>query len=91
MTAPPITSEWPLRYLVVEWATRSTPSESGCWKNGVAKVLSTTLRAPWRRASAATAARSTILSMGLVGLSIQTSRVFFRRPRSTWAGSVMST
>ena len=29
-TAPPTTSEWPPRYLVVEWTTASAPSASGC-------------------------------------------------------------
>ena len=29
MTAPPIVSEWPPRYFVVEWATKSAPSSSG--------------------------------------------------------------
>ena len=28
--APPTTSEWPPRYLVVEWTTTSAPSASGC-------------------------------------------------------------
>ena len=37
-------SLWPLRYLVVEWSTMSAPCSSGRWKNGVAKVLSTTKR-----------------------------------------------
>ena len=35
-------SLWPFRYLVVECSTMSAPSSSGRWKNGVAKVLSTT-------------------------------------------------
>ena len=29
MTAPPTTSEWPFRYFVVEWTTRSAPRSSG--------------------------------------------------------------
>ncbi len=41
-TKPPTTSEWPLRYLVVEWVTMSKPSSSGRWKYGVMKVLSQT-------------------------------------------------
>ena len=39
---PPTMSLWPFRYLVVEWSTMSAPNSSGRWKNGVAKVLSTT-------------------------------------------------
>ena len=42
MAAPPITSEWPLRYLVVECTTMSKPSSSGRWIHGEAKVLSHT-------------------------------------------------
>ena len=30
--APPTTSEWPPRYFVVLWTTRSAPSRSGCWR-----------------------------------------------------------
>ena len=41
-TKPPTTSEWPPRYFVVEWTTMSAPSSSGCWRYGVANVLSTT-------------------------------------------------
>src|SRR5881296_2264175 len=39
---PPTMSEWPFRYFVVECRTMSAPNSSGCWKYGVAKVLSTT-------------------------------------------------
>ena len=73
-TNPPTTSEWPPRYFVVECTTTSAPSASGCWRYGVANVLSTTTRAPRARARLATAAMSTIVSSGLVGVSIQTSR-----------------
>ena len=41
-TKPPITSEWPPRYFVVECSATSAPSASGCWRYGVANVLSTT-------------------------------------------------
>ncbi len=57
-TKPPITSEWPPRYFVVEWTTRSAPSSSGCCRYGVAKVLSTTTSAP--AACAASAARADV-------------------------------
>ena len=75
ITAPPITSEWPPRYLVVEWTTRSAPSSSGCWRYGEANVLSTASMAPCWWASSAMAAMSRIWSRGLVGVSIQTSSV----------------
>ena len=39
---PPITSEWPFRYLVVECTTMSKPSSSGRCTHGLAKVLSAT-------------------------------------------------
>src|SRR5690606_39510457 len=40
-TVPPTTSEWPLRYLVVEWTTKSAPSVIGFCSAGERKVLST--------------------------------------------------
>ena len=72
---PPTTSEWPPRYFVVEWTTMSAPSASGCWRYGVAKVLSTTTSAPAACAASAAARMSTMFSSGFVGVSIQTSRV----------------
>ena len=33
-TKPPMTSEWPPRYFVVEWSATSAPSASGCWRYG---------------------------------------------------------
>ena len=39
---PPIMSEWPFRYLVVECTTMSKPSSSGRCTHGLAKVLSAT-------------------------------------------------
>ena len=72
-TAPPMTSLWPLRYLVVEWTTMSAPSASGCCSTGDRKVLSTATFAPALRASATVAATSVIRSNGLLGDSIQTS------------------
>ena len=66
--------EWPLRYLVAECMTMSAPCSSGRCRIGDAKVLSTTSD----RACARSASRwmSTIFSIGLVGVSIQTNRVF---------------
>ena len=46
MATPPITSEWPFRYLVAECTTTSKPSSSGRCTHGLAKVLSATLRMP---------------------------------------------
>ena len=54
--------------------TRSTPKSKGRWQMGVAKVLSQTTSAPARWAMAVTASRSVMLSNGLVGVSIQTTR-----------------
>ena len=59
----------PFRYLVVECSTMSAPSSSGRWKYGVANVLSTTSRAPARRAISPAAARSHNRIIGLVGVS----------------------
>ena len=53
----------------------SAPRARGRWIHGVAKVLSTTTSAPWRWATSATAAMSTMVSRGLVGVSTQTMRV----------------
>ncbi len=74
-TKPPITSEWPPRYFVVEWRTASAPRASGCWRYGVANVLSTTTCAPTACAASDAAAMSTMLSAGFVGVSSQTSFV----------------
>ena len=64
-------------YFVVECVTRSAPRSSGCWRYGLANVLSTTATAFALCASAAIAAMSMTLSIGLVGDSIQTSFVLF--------------
>ena len=74
-TKPPTTSEWPPRYFVVECRTTSAPSASGCWRYGVANVLSTTTSAPTACAASAAARMSTRLSNGFVGVSSQTSFV----------------
>ena len=84
-------SEWPLRYLVAECITRCAPSSSGRCTIGEAKVLSTTTRKPCLRAICATAAMSTILSIGLVGVSIQTIFVFGPIAASNAARSHRST
>ncbi len=67
IAAPPITSECPLMYLVVECTTMSKPCSSGRWIQGEANVLSHTASSPRLRAIAATACRSTSLRSGLVG------------------------
>src|SRR3989440_8449013 len=71
---PPTMSLCPFRYLVVECSTTSAPSSRGRWKQGVAKVLSTTHSAPAPRAIAATACRSHSRIIGLVGVSAYTMR-----------------
>ena len=73
-TKPPTTSEWPPRYFVVECTTRSAPSESGCWRYGVANVLSTASSAPAACAASAARRMSTTLRSGFDGVSTQTSR-----------------
>ena len=74
-TKPPITSECPPRYFVVEWRTTSAPSSSGFCRYGVAKVLSTTTIAPAAWAASEIARRSRTFSIGFDGDSSQTSRV----------------
>ena len=69
MTAPAIRSECPERNLVADSTTTSAPSAAGRTANGVAKVLSTTSRAPAACASSATAAMSSSLSVGLARVS----------------------
>src|SRR5678816_3165512 len=75
-TTPPTMSEWPLRYFVAECSTRSAPYSSGRCRIGEQNVLSTTKIKPCLRANAPTFARSTTVSIGLVGVSAQTMRVF---------------
>ena len=91
MTAPPVMSECPLRYLVVEWITRSAPSAMGCCRYGEAKVLSTTSSAPARCARSATAAISVTFSSGFDGVSVHTSAVSGRIAAATASRSPMST
>ena len=78
-------------YLVVECTTTWAPSASGFWRKGVAKVLSTTSRAPWLRAISAQAARSTRRSIGFVGLSIHSILVAGSKALSISSGRVAST
>ena len=66
-TKPPTVSEWPPRYFVVECTTMSAPSSSGCWRYGVANVLSTTRIAPTSCAASAAARMSTTFSSGFDG------------------------
>ena len=89
--APPIRSEWPPMYFVTLCTTASAPSSSGRWSTGVANVLSTTTRAPASCAIAATAGRSTILSIGFDGVSTHTSLVLGRIAVRSAVASAMST
>ena len=78
MTAPPIMSLKPERYLVAEYRHRSAPSLSGCWNVGPSSVLSTiTTGLGFRRPAAATASRmSVIMMVGFAGVSIRTMARF---------------
>ena len=69
----------------------SAPSDSGCCRNGVANVLSTTTSAPRSWASAATASMSTHVSSGLVGVSSHTMRVSAGHAAASADRSVRST
>lgn len=77
-------------YLVAECSTISAPKSSGFCKYGEAKVLSTQVRTPLRRAMPQSASRSTTLSMGLVGVSIHSRRVAGVIRLSTRAASLIS-
>ena len=77
-------------YLVVEWTTMSAPRASGFWKYGEAKVLSTATTAPRSCAISESSAMSESVSIGLVGVSIQSSFVSGLSAFSTEAGSVVS-
>ena len=72
-TAPPMRSEWPPMYFVVECTTTSAPSASGLASAGDAKVLSTPTRTPLAWASSASAATSAIAVVGLLIVSSQSS------------------
>ena len=69
ITAPPITSPWPLIYFVMLCRTRSAPSASGYCTGGGANVLSTTTLIFFSPAIWATAEISVIFMVGLVGVS----------------------
>ena len=75
VTTPPVTSLCPFRYFVALCIDRSTPSASGCWLIGLAKVLSITERTPRFRQASAIGRMSTQRSVGLMGDSNQRMRV----------------
>src|SRR2546421_717247 len=60
--------------------TTSAPSPMGLWRNGVAKVLSTTTRAPAACAASAPARMSTMFSIGVVGSLERGEAELERRP-----------
>ncbi len=66
---PPITSEWPPRYLVVEWITMSAPCSIGRQSSGEARELSTTPVNPAARPAASSAGRSLTWVIGLAMVS----------------------
>ncbi len=90
-TTPPIASQWPERYLVVECITRSTPSASGRCRNGVAHVLSHAVNTCDDLASATMPCRSVIAMVGFEGVSNHKSRVVGRSDSCTARRFVMST
>ena len=57
MAMPPMMSEWPFKYLVVECTTMSKPCSSGRCTSGLAKVLSATAMMPRARQMSAMAAQ----------------------------------
>ncbi len=75
---------------MAECTTMSAPSASGFCRYGVANVLSATTRAPRAWATSATAAMSTHVSSGLVGVSNHTSAVPSGHSAASVAGSVRS-
>src|SRR5699024_8971513 len=46
-TNPAVISEWPRKYFVAEYTTRSAPNSIGRWFTGEAKVLSINTSAPY--------------------------------------------
>ncbi len=90
-TMPPMMSEWPFRYLVVEWTTMSAPNARGRWLKGEAKVLSTATSAPPSWATSAMAAMSHRRIIGLDGVSRWTSFVRSVMAARTASGSRVST
>mgnify|MGYP006892805537 CR=1 FL=1 len=77
--------------LVSEWITRSAPSASGRYNDGGVNVLSMVSSTPCWWASAASAATSATLVVGLAMVSACTSRVFGRNAARTASRSATST
>lgn len=83
-------------YLVTECMVMSAPSLHGFYNTGDMKVLSTARRAPFSWHNLAMPAMSEHFIVGLVGLSVQTSQVFFlslaltifRSERSAYSNSI---
>ncbi len=75
LSTPAVRSEWPPRYLVPEWKAMSAPSASARSVQGGAAVQSAASSAPASCAASAAAATSITSQVGLVGVSIQSSRV----------------
>ncbi len=91
ITAPPIESEWPFRYFVVECTTTSAPSSSGRCSTGDAKVLSTTTMISRSRTRSLHAAMSVIVIIGFVGVSRYSILVLGRSAARTCSSSDVST
>ena len=73
---PIIISECPPIYLVAEFVTKSAPNKIGLYNTGLQKVLSNTLIIWFYLAISQIALISTILSVGLDGVSTQINLVF---------------
>ena len=89
--APPMMSEWPPMYLVVECTTRSAPSASGLARAGDANVLSTTTVRPRACASSESAATSAMAVVGLLIVSSHSTRVWRPMALPTASASLVST
>src|SRR5699024_1186010 len=72
-TNPAVISEWPPKYFVAEYTTRSAPNSSGRLFTGEAKVLSITTSAPYLCARLLIALMSKISRAGFVGVSKNTN------------------
>ena len=85
-TTPPMASPCPPRNLVALCSTMAAPCRKGCWRTGLAKVLSTSSGTP--SAAAATRAMSTSSRLGLAGVSRITRPVSGRSAAWTPSGVV---
>src|SRR2546428_6718686 len=83
-------SEWPPMYFVVLWTTIDAPKVRGFWRQGDAKVLSTTSVRSWSEAKFATFLMSRIVMRGFVGDSIQIIFVLSLRTAFSSSASLLA-